>query len=219
MTILSDTRSAYDTVALNYAQQFRDEMDHKPYDREMLMRLAERVNGLGVICDLGCGPGQIARYLARQGVAVCGVDLSAEMVRQASLLNPTIPFQQGNMLALDRVTDNSWGGVAAFYSIIHIPRHDVVNALREIKRALKPGGTLLAAFHIGDEVKHIDEWWGKPVSVDFTFFQPVEMEDYMQAAGYEQIEINVRSPYPEIEFQSRRAYIFAVKPQATPSPN
>ncbi len=206
---IDDTRMSYDAVAPEYAQQFRDEMDYKPFDREILMRLAERVNGLGVICDLGCGPGQIARYLARNGVAACGIDLSPEMVRHASLLNPTIPFQQGNMLDLADVSDNTFGGVAAFYSIIHIPRPDVVKALREIKRVLRPGGTLLVTFHIGDEIIHRDEWWGKQVSVDFQFFQPAEMERYLQEAGYEQIEVNVREPYPEVEYQSRRAYIFA----------
>ncbi len=214
-TIISDTQATYDAVASEYAEQFRDEMDHKPFDREMLMRLARYVNGRGIICDMGCGPGQIARYLRRQGVSVCGIDLSPEMVRHASQLNPEIPFQQGNMLALD-VPDNTFGGIAAFYSIIHIPRPDVVRALGELKRVLQPDGTLLVTFHIGDETIHRDEWWAKPVSVDFAFFQPEEMENWLVQAGYNRIEPNVREPYPpEIEYQSRRAYIFARKPAST----
>jgi len=60
-----DLQSSYDRVAENYAEQFRDELDKKPFDRKMLDWLAEKVGGLGVICDMGCGPGQIARYLIR----------------------------------------------------------------------------------------------------------------------------------------------------------
>ncbi len=212
-TLLSETQDAYDAVAREYAQQFCDEMDRKPFDRDMLMRLAERAKGLGPVCDLGCGPGQIARYLASQGVEACGVDLSPEMVSEARRLNPGIHFEQGNMLDLANVADNSWGGVAAFYSIIHIPRDQIVAALREIKRALAPGGTLLLAFHIGTEVEHLDEWWGKPVSIDFNFLEPSGVEAALREAGYEEIETHVREPYPrEVEYQSRRAYIFARKP-------
>src|ERR671939_1529663 len=135
----TEVQSSYDLVATEYARQFRDEMDKKPFDRKMLDWLAEKVNGLGAICDMGCGPGQIARYLHRQGVDTLGVDLSPRMVAEAKRLNPDIPFHQGDMLALPDA-DNSWGGIAAFYCIIHIPRGEIVAALRELKHVLKPGG-------------------------------------------------------------------------------
>ncbi len=126
--------SSYDRVAENYAEQFRDEMDKKPFDRKMLDWLAEKVGGLGVICDMGCGPGQIARYLHNRGMKVCGVDLSPEMVRQAQSLNPDISFQQGDMFALADIADNSYGGIAAFYAIVNIPRPSVVKALQELRK-------------------------------------------------------------------------------------
>jgi trans-aconitate methyltransferase len=108
-----ELKSSYDRVAENYAKQFRDEMDKKPFDRKMLDWLAEKVSGLGVICDMGCGPGQIARYLHGQGVKVCGVDLSPAMVQQAQSLNPDIPFQRGDLLTLVDVADNSYGAQEA----------------------------------------------------------------------------------------------------------
>jgi SAM-dependent methyltransferase len=136
---IADTQSAYDQVAADYAERFKDEMDDKPFDRDCLDRLAREVEDLGPICDLGCGPGQIARYLYRGGIDALGVDLSPRMVAEAGRLNPEIPFHQGDMLALPD-EDRSWGGIAAFYSIIHIPREKIVEALCEMKRVLKPGG-------------------------------------------------------------------------------
>ena len=208
----SGLQDSYDRVAEEYAQQFRDEMDKKPFDRKMLEWLAEKVNRLGVICDMGCGPGQIARYLHSRAVKACGIDLSPEMVKQAQRLNPDIPFQQGNMLALADVKDNSYGGIAAFYSIIHIPRSSVGVALQELKRVLCSKGVLLLAFHIGEEVIHRDEWWGKKVSLDFIFFATEEMKVYLQTAGFTLDEVIERDPYPDVEYPSRRAYIFALKP-------
>src|SRR5512139_1525535 len=172
--IILNTQTSYDQVARKYAEKFKDEMDDKPFDRDCLDRLASEVGSLGPICDLGCGPGQIARYLHRQGAQTLGVDLSPCMIAEAQRLNPEIPFHQGDMLSLPD-TDNSWGGIAAFYCIIHIPLEQVVDALREMKRVLKPGGVLLITFHVGDEIKHIEEWWDKPVNLVFAFYQPTEM--------------------------------------------
>jgi len=134
---VQDTQDGYDAVSHEYAERFKDEMDDKPFDRDCLDRLAREVGALGPICDLGCGPGQIARYLYRQRVKTLGVDLSTKMVEEAQKLNPEIHFHQGDMLSLPD-EDNSWGGIAAFYSILHIPREQVVDALREMYRVLKP---------------------------------------------------------------------------------
>jgi SAM-dependent methyltransferase len=211
--IRSELQSGYDRVAGEYARQYCDEIDKKPFDRKMLDWLAEKVNGLGTICDLGCGPGQVARYLHTRGIKACGVDLSVEMIEQARRLNPDIPFRQGDMLDLEGVADDAYGGIAAFYSIIHIPRPLVTGALREMKRVLCPGGTLLLGFHIGHETVHRDEWWGEEVSLDFHFFDAEVMKSNLKAAGFELEEAIERDPYPpEIEYQSRRAYLFAGKP-------
>jgi SAM-dependent methyltransferase len=205
-------KESYDRVAEDYAKHFRDELDEKPFDRKMLDWLAERVGDLGVICDAGCGPGQVARYLHGKGVKACGLDVSRGMVERARSLNPEIQFRQGDMLALDGVADDSYGGVAAFYSVIHVPRPSLARALGELKRVLRPGGVLLLTFHVGRETVHRDEWWGKEVSLDFIFFETEEMKSQLKTAGFELREAIERDPYPEVEYPSRRAYIFARKP-------
>jgi SAM-dependent methyltransferase len=209
--IIQNTQASYDTVAPEYAEKFKDEMNDKPFDRDCLDRLAREVGDLGPICDLGCGPGQIARYLQRQGVDTLGVDLSPQMIAEAKRLNPEIPFSQGNMLALPD-SDNSWGGIAAFYCIIHIPREQIVDALREMKRVLKPGGVLLVTFHIGNQIEHIEEWWVKPVNLDFAYYKPNEVENWLREAGFELEETLIREPNPEVEVATQRAYLFARKP-------
>ena len=208
-----DLQTSYDRVSAEYAARFGDEMSYKPFDRLMLDWLIAKVSSRGPICDMGCGPGQIARYLQGRGAPACGIDLSPEMVIQARRLNPEIPFQQGDMLALTGVRDETLGGIAAFYSLIHIPRERMVGAMTELKRVLRPGGVLLASFHIGQQVVHLDEWWGQPVSVDFMFLERPEMKGFLQEVGFELEEAVERDPYPDVEHQSRRAYLFARKPE------
>lgn len=208
----SDIQQSYDDVAAPYAEQFRNELEHKPFDRKMLDWLMEKTAGRDTLCDMGCGPGQIARYLHDHGATACGIDLSEEMVRVAAAANPGIRFSQGNMLQLNAIPDNSYAGIAAFYSIIHVPRPAVVNALTELLRVLKPNGVLLVTHHIGSDIVHRDEFLGKQVSLDFVFFETEEMKEYLTAAGFDLEEVIERDPYAEVEYPSRRAYIFARKP-------
>jgi SAM-dependent methyltransferase len=117
------------------------------------------------------------------------------------------------MRALD-VADGAWAGIAAFYVIIHVPREEMVSAFCELRRVLRPGGTLLLAFHVGCETLHLDEWWERSVCLDFYFFRPDEVAGWLLEAGFEVAEVVERSPYPQVEYQSRRAYVFARKPAA-----
>ena len=68
---------------------------------------------------------------------------------------------------------------------------------------------MLLAFHIGDDILHLDDWWDQKVNVDFFSFRPEEMTTYLRGAGFEIEEVIEREPYPDVEHQSRRAYIFA----------
>ena len=208
---LAKLRSSYDLVSQEYADRIYAELEHKPLDRKLLDRFAALMQGAGLVCDMGCGPGQIARYLSDRGVSVVGVDLSSGMIQIAQKLNPDIEFRQGNMMALD-IEDEAWAGIAAFYSIIHIPRQLAVLALKELSRVLRPSGLLLMSFHRGSGVVHKDEWWGKPVDVDAFFFEREEMEQYMISAGFEIEEVIERPPYEGVEYDSHRVYILARKP-------
>lgn len=133
------------------------------------------------------------------------------MVELAGQLTPSIEFHQGDMCSLD-VADQSWEGIASFYSIIHIAPELMSQTLKELWRVLRPSGLLLMSFHIGSETLHLDEWWGKKVILDFFFLDPTTLASQLRDAGFEVEEIIEREPYPEVEHQSRRAYIFARRP-------
>jgi SAM-dependent methyltransferase len=209
--ITQSIRESYDRLAEEYARRIFNELQHKPLDRELLNRFAAEFVGRGEVCDMGCGPGHVARYLRDAGTAVFGLDLSPRMLEEARQFNPDISFREGNMMALD-LRDGTLAGIAAFYAIVNIPKESLPLVFREMERVLQPGGLLLLAFHTGDEVLHEDELWGRPVSMDFFFFQPLAIRHFIEAAGLAIEEIVEREPYPpEVEYQSRRAYIFARK--------
>ena len=205
-------RESYDRLADEYARRIAGELRHKPFDRALLDRFAAEVAGRGDVCDLGCGPGHVARYLRDAGAAVFGVDLSPRMVDEARRLNPDISFREGDMLALD-LPSGSLAGIAAFYAIVNLP-HDVLPAVfGQMARVLRPGGLLLLAFHAGTAATRETELWGRPIDMGFYLFDPAAIRTALEAAGFMVSDVLERGPYaPEVEYQSRRAYIFARTP-------
>ena len=209
--VTSSIRQSYDRLAEEYARRIAGELEHKPLDRELLDRFAQATAGRGEVCDIGCGPGHVARYLHDSGASVFGLDLSPGMLAQARKLNPQIPFREGNMMALD-IPDDTLAGVVAFYAIVNIPRQSLPLVFQEIKRVLRPGGLLLLAFHVGDEALHEEELWGQKISMDFLLFPALAIESDLETAGFVVEEVIERAPYPDVEYPSHRAYIFARKP-------
>jgi SAM-dependent methyltransferase len=204
-------RHSYDRVACEYADQIYSELANKPFDRDMLDRFAARVRERGWVGDFGCGPGQIARYLCDHGVKSFGLDLSAGMLAEAQRLNPDLGFVQSSMLELG-IGSEKLAGIAAFYSVIHIPRTRLVLAFREMRRVLQPGGFYLLTYHLGSEDQHHEEMLGHTVDLDVALFTTAEIMGYLQDSGFTVEEALERDPYaPEVEYQSRRGYVLATK--------
>jgi|WetSurMetagenome_2_1015567.scaffolds.fasta_scaffold163868_2 ubiquinone/menaquinone biosynthesis C-methylase UbiE len=202
---------AYDSVAVEYARQFIDEHQKKPKDGEILYSFSEKLRGRKPVWDLGCGPGQTTKYLKDLGVEISGLDLSEKMLEQAREINPDIQFRRGNILELD-FEENSMAGAVAFYAIVHFTEEQVETAFCEIYRVLQPGGILLLTFHIGDETMHVDEFLGRKTDIDFMFFTVDFISGCLKKCGFADVDTIEREPYPDVEYQSRRAYVFAVKP-------
>ncbi len=201
-------QTTYDALAKEYADHLADELSGKPLDRQLLDRFADQVRGVGPVCELGCGPGHVARYLRDRGTDISGIDLSPAMVEQARRLHPSIEFRVGDMLGLD-VEDGAFAGVVSFYAIVHLGSEALPAAFRELCRMLRPGGAALLAFHIGDEVVRPGELWGIPVTLDWIFHRSDEVVRCLTEAGLRVSEVIERDPYEGVEHPSRRAYVFA----------
>jgi SAM-dependent methyltransferase len=194
---LSRTRASY------------DELVGKPLDRHLLDRFAESVRDRGLVADVGCGPGHVARYLHDRGVRMLGIDLSPGMIAWARTRSPAIEFRVGDMRALD-LPDGALAGIVAFYSLIHIGEREMVPT--GAVPSPGPGGLILIAFHIGEEIVHRDELWGHRISLDFRFLLPGRMVASLEKAGWVVIERAEREAYPEVEHPSRRCYLLARRP-------
>lgn len=196
----------YDAIADAYEAAIADELDRKPFDRELLDSLVPRL-GSGLVADIGCGPGHVGRYLFDGGMDVVGVDLSAEMLRVARARNPGVRFEQADVRSLP-FDDGELAGAVAFYSLIHLD--DLRPAARELHRVISADGVLCVAVHAGGGTAHLDEWFGHAVDIDARFWTREELTSALVDAGFTIESAVERDPYPE-EGQTTRLYVTAVR--------
>jgi hypothetical protein len=128
------------------------------------------------------------------------------MLREARKFHPGIRFAKANMKKLP-FKDGELAGIVGFLSLCHIPRWEIPSVLAELRRTLRPSGLLLLAFHLGRGTFFRTESWGKPVSLQTTLLQSLELQDYLRAAGF-QVVGSMERPDP----RGPRGYLLALRP-------
>ena len=209
----STVGGSYDRIARQYAQEFDDELSHRPLERALLGALPE-LAGLdaapGIVADLGAGPAHVARHLRAMGMPTIAVDLAPAMAAVAQHRNH-VPSAAGSLTSLP-LADGSVAAAVVFYAVIHLDEAGLATAAAELARVLRPGGLALVSIHIGDEVRHIDELHGETVDLDFRFMQPGELRRVLAGAGLAVEATLEREPIADVEAQTRRAYVLAWRP-------
>lgn len=201
----------YNTVAEDYAIERWDELSRKHIDRLLLTEFATSNKDKGLCADFGCGPGQTTRFLYDNGLEnIVGVDLSPAMVSVAQKLSPQIRFETGNLLDIGYPADHL-GSALAFYAIVHFTPDEVRKCFAEINRVLKPGGDFLFSFHVGNEIVHFDKARDKEIDIDLFFFKSDDIIELLNQTGFTVIDAIERRPNENMEYQTRRAYIWAEK--------
>ncbi len=95
------------------------------------------------LLDLGCGPGNVSRFLGERvsEIETTGIDLSKEMVKLARKNVPQAEFLVGDIRDL-HLPEASRDAVTAAFCLPFLHDHEALDLIREIEKVLKPGGYL-----------------------------------------------------------------------------
>jgi ubiquinone/menaquinone biosynthesis C-methylase UbiE/peptidoglycan/xylan/chitin deacetylase (PgdA/CDA1 family) len=126
----SDDLSSYHSNAFKYGR--------KKVERALLSFL-DNLNPGGRIVEVGSGTGYYLNVMNKRGFDCIGVDLAEKMIRQSRSLYPTIPVQRADARNLP-FSDDSLDAVVSIETLRYFS--DQHAFLKEIQRALKPGGML-----------------------------------------------------------------------------
>lgn len=135
----------FDTPYYHQLYQYRDDAEAQQFlDRLVAhLDLAEGAR----ICDLGCGKGRHARYLAERGFDVTGLDLSQASIDFASEFeHARLRFKQHDMR--DPFGASEFDLVGTFFTAFGYfdDLDDDRRVLRHVRQALKTGGLYVLDF-------------------------------------------------------------------------
>jgi ubiquinone/menaquinone biosynthesis C-methylase UbiE len=204
-------RKTYNATAESYAATRIDELSKKHLDRLLLKEFALLNKDIGTCADFGCGPGQTTKFLHDAGLDnIIGIDISPGMVNVAQKLFPSIRFETGDLLALPYKA-NYFASAIAFYAIVHFDYDQISTAFREVNRVLQKGAQFLFSFHVGEETVHFDKANDIDVDIDLHFLQTNRILDLLRDNKFQVIDTIERLPYPDVEYATKRAYVWAKK--------
>ena len=153
--------NGYDRVADRYrawAGRIRAK-ERACYTSVLLDRLAEDAE----VLELGCGDGLPTTRQLAERFTVTGVDISSKLLSIAQRNVPTGKFVHADMTEVE-FESGSFDAVAAFYSLIHVPRDELPALLKSIDEWLRPGGLFVATMGtVSEEVGFEEDWLGVPI--------------------------------------------------------
>lgn len=144
----SSVASAWDRYAVAYQNMAKLPADVVGYGpgvgTEADFRLLGPVTGKRVL-DLGCGGGQTAIALAKQGAIAIGVDVSVEQLAYARRLTEQeevrVELKHGDLAELAFQRADSVDIVFSSFALQYVP--DLNRVFRQVHRVLKPQGMLV----------------------------------------------------------------------------
>jgi ubiquinone/menaquinone biosynthesis C-methylase UbiE len=206
---INEVRNCYNQVAKEYSAQFADELAGKPFDRDFLNRFKNNFDTNAKIVDMGTGSGHIAQYLWTLGLNnITGTDIAGDILEVARVAYPHLKFENRNMFDT-KYENSSIDGIVSFYGIVHFTYNEIDSTIKEWKRILKPEGTAIFSFHIGDDNSlRVEKFLDKENATGtWNFFQVDKVVDILIKNEIQYDEVVVRYPYINMEHPSHRCYI------------
>lgn len=187
----SRMQSAYDWLVDIYAQVNQNNMPESLVHQANL--LIKAVGMGGKILDVGCGTGRDLAWFIDNGAWAAGIDLSRGMLdyayrtlAQASRLTRLACADMQHLPFPEATFDGLW----ACASLLHLPKAQAPDALREFQRVLRPGGYMVIDVQQGTG-ETWEAFYGTVVERFFARYQPPELADLLLAAGFEIIESTI----------------------------
>jgi ubiquinone/menaquinone biosynthesis C-methylase UbiE len=210
----------YDQNAPLYDVEWNEYEDWQIELRQKFVNKVKLTADVPAILDLACGPGRDLSYFSSLGCQMTGADLSYGQLRIARK-KVNAPLYRADMRKLpfqDGVFDALWCCVA----LLHVNRTKAGEALGQMYRVIKPGGTIFLSVLWGegtmDDVRR--EFYNNVPEI-YEFYNEDEFSEMVESQGFVIEEVCRREAFRGRETSEVtggvKTYIdvFAHKPIAT----
>ena len=140
----------YNKIAQEYDEEFVNDYSDTPYVDKFLNYLEGKK-----VLDIGCGVGNLTKYIMDKGFNVEGIDLSKEMLNIAKQKYSDIKFYEMNMKEI--TLRKKYDGIMLAYSLFHLTKKEVIEVLPKYYDLLNSNGKILLILQYGQGERIVDE--------------------------------------------------------------
>lgn len=200
---MNNTAKTYKVIYKDYANRnvMNTDIEH------MLEKFISYLKGKDIL-DIRCAQGRESKYLSEKGFEVTGIDITEEFLELARHNCPSCQFINMDMTDLQFQAE-SFDGIWACASFLHIPKDIAVSTLLGFKKVLKTNGLLYLSVMEGEydnERRNEDMDWDLR---HFSDYQEQELKNLLLQCGYIFVELVKRKTPSGRTFM----HIFATKPE------
>jgi ubiquinone/menaquinone biosynthesis C-methylase UbiE len=180
---VKQTITVYNSIAAQYAVSAEA---HAPEpEREKFVGLVPKGSR---VLDAGCGSGRDSAYFEHHGIEVTGIDLCEPLLAIARKVAFNAEFLTMDLRDIN-FPDQSFDGVWASASIIHLKRSEIPGVIASFFRILKSGGTCVILVKAGTKDEFVKEKMTADTARYYTYFSEDEIKDFMLEAGFNVTEL------------------------------
>lgn len=182
----------YDAAAKEYAEWVASNV-RDPARTKYQERLCGLLPEGAAVLELGCGGGGPTTERLAQRFALIGIDISPTQIALARERVPAATFVQADMTR-STFAPSMFDGVAAFYSLIHLPYGELPAMLARVSTWLRGGGVFVASLSGRDDSgEHFEPDWLGGAPMYWSGYSLSETARFFEEAGLTIVESSVET--------------------------
>lgn len=195
--------NTYDIIAEEYNKEFGNDMSDKKYIDKFL----KEVNN-GNILDVGCGVGNLTKYIKDKGFKVLGIDLSNNMLKIAKQRFPDIDFQIMDITNI-KLPKHSFDALFVAYSLFHIQPSKIEDTMKGFVEILKTNGKIMLILQEGQGETIIDEPFNPTEKMYINYFTKDSIVNLLEKFNFKILHLHTRNANSSMELGNNKLFIIA----------
>jgi 2-polyprenyl-3-methyl-5-hydroxy-6-metoxy-1,4-benzoquinol methylase len=188
------TFNTWNKVASLYQEKFMDvDLYNDSYDK--FCKEIKEVNPS--ILEVGCGPGNISKYLLKQrpDFRIKAIDVAHNMLQLAKKNNPTVQFEEMDGREIHRLKEK-FDGIMVGFCLPYLSKEDAVKLIQDSFQLLNDNGLLYFSFIEGDYENSGYETGSSGDKAFVYYHQEAYLKNVLQQQQFEVFEI-LHKDYPK----------------------
>jgi len=184
-----------------YTKEYMDKFMEVTLYKDTFAYLLEKLPPGAAVLELGCGPGNIVKYLSTQrpDLKFLGIDLAPQMIRAAKKQNPGAAFRRLDIRHAGQIK-GPFSAVLAPFCIPYLSYHDLVRLFTDLGHLVAEGGLVYLSCMEGAKGKQGFEKTSFTAGSELyiSYYRREDMERLLQEKGFE-IKGFYTKDYPETD--------------------